>query len=255
MGYHIDDIDRRILFHLATDARNTSGADIADKVDVTSTTIRHRIQQLEEQGVIQGYHAAIDYERSEELMQLEFTCTAPPADRQRLATETTEISGVVAVRELTTGQGNLRIIAVCTDSNDITRLTRELSSLGLTIDQQAIVHSERIQPYQPFAPEESEQTASLTDFRSLSGGAEVIEFTVSENAPIAGQTLAEANDTDRLPDDVLVISLERGETIQAPKGDTTIQAGDVVTLFARDSLPDETLAAFNVGKTSTSPNR
>lgn len=246
MGYHIDDIDRYILHHLVHDARNTSGSMIADKVDVTPATIRHRIHQLEDHGIIQGYHAAIDYERSESLTQLEFTCTAPPADRQHLATECTDISGVVGVRELTTGQQNLRVMAVCTDSDDISRLTRELSSLGLTIEHQAIVHSEHTQPYQPFAPGESNQTASLTDFRSLSGGAEVVELTVSADAPIADMTLAEANDAELLPDEVLVVSLERGETIEAPRGDTTIQAGDVVTLFARSSLPNDTLDAFDV---------
>ncbi|MFB6092833.1 MAG: TrkA C-terminal domain-containing protein [Haloquadratum sp.] len=252
MGHRIDDIDRRILYHLARDARNTSGSMIADKVDVTPATIRNRIHQLEEHGIIRGYNAAIDYERSDGLTQLEFTCTAPPADRQRLGTECTDVSGVVRVRELTTGRENLRITAVCTDSDDISRLTRELSDLGLSIDHQAVVHSELTQPYQPFAPEEAGQTASLTDFRSLSGGAEIIEFTVSEDAPIAGQTLAEANRSGLLSDDILVISLERGETIEAPNGDTTICAGDVVTIFARDSLPDETLTAFDARETSES---
>lgn len=249
MGIRIDNIDRRILYHLAADARNTTAPTIAEKVDVTPATIRHRIQRLEEHGLLQGYHADVDYERADGLTHVEFTCTASPQDRQRLAQSCAEISGVVNVRELTSGQENIRITALGRDSDDISRLARELSDLGLEVDQQAIVHGEFTQPYQPFAPDEGTGNASLTDFRSLSGGAEVIEFTVSEDAPAAGATLAEANDSGLLPDDALVISLERGETIQAPHGDTTIEAGDVLTLFARDSLPDETIDAFDIRST------
>lgn len=244
MGYRIDEIDKRILYHLVADARNTSGAMIAEKVDVTPATIRHRITQLEEHGVITGYHADIDYEQTDGQTTVEFTCTAAPADRQRLAQEVLQVSGVVEVRELIAGQQNLRITAVGSDNDDISRIARELSELGLTIETQAIVHDEVTQPYQPYAPDEGQQSASLTDFRSLAGGAEVVEFTVADTAPIAGQTLADANEAGILPDDVLVIGLERGETMLTPKGETTIQTGDVVTLFARESLPDQTLEAF-----------
>lgn len=251
MSYRVDDIDRRILFHLAADARNTTAPTIAEKVDVTPATIRHRIQQLEEHGLLEGYHAAVDYERAGEFTQVEFTCTASPEDRQRVAQDCAEISGVVQVRELTSGQENLRVTALGRDSDDISRLARQLSELGLAVDEQAIVHDEFRQPYQPFAPDEGSGNASLTDFRSLSGGAEVIEFTVSEDAPVAGSTLAEANDSGLLPDGALVISLERGDTIRAPNGETAIRAGDVVTLFARDSLPDETIEAFDIRNGAT----
>lgn len=244
MGVHVDEIDRRILYHLVRDARNTTAPQIAERVDVTPATIRNRITQLEERDIIQGYHASLDYERSEGLTKVEIACTAPAAKRQQFGKKCAGISGVIHIRELTTGNENLRITAVCTDSDDITRLVRELSGLGLVVERQSIIHSEFTQPYQRFAPDEGEQTASLTDFRSLSGGAEVVEFTVSDEAPIAGQSLADAHDAGLLPEEVLVISLERGATIEAPKGDTTVQAGDIVTVFARNSLPEETYNAF-----------
>lgn len=252
MGYRIDEIDKRILYHLVADARNTSGAMIAEKVDVTPATIRNRIKQLEEHGVITGYHAEVDYERTDGQTTVEFTCTADPSERQRLAQEVLGVSGVVEVRELIAGRENLRVTAVGPDNDDVSRIARELSELGLAIESQAIVHDEVTQPYQPFAPEEGQGSASLTDFRSLAGGAEVVEFTVAETAPIAGHTLAEANDAGLLPDDILVIGLERGETMLAPGGESTIQAGDVVTLFARDALPDRTLEAFEAREAPTS---
>ena len=56
------------------------------------------------------------------------------------------------------------------------------------------------------------------------------QFPIPPEAPIVGKALAELN----LPEDILVIHIHRdGETI-IPHGDTILQAGDVVTLLARD---------------------
>lgn len=59
----IDDIDRSILHQLQLDARQTD-TEIGRKVDVTSTTVRNRLDKLERNGVIQGYHPEINYERA-----------------------------------------------------------------------------------------------------------------------------------------------------------------------------------------------
>lgn len=52
MQARLDDIDRRILYYLRVDARNTTAPMIAEEVDVSAATIRNRINQLEEKGVI-----------------------------------------------------------------------------------------------------------------------------------------------------------------------------------------------------------
>lgn len=241
--YHLDEIDKRILYHLTADARNTTAPTVAEEVDVTPATIRNRIQQLEEHGIIQGYHAAIDYEHTGGRATSQLTCSAPVADRQRLAQEILGVSGVIGVRELLAGRENLLVTVVGTDTDDISRIGRELSNLGLDIEQEDTIHNEITQPYRPFAPEEGHGDVSLTDFRSLSGGAEVVEFTVSETATIAGCTIEEAGDTGLL-EDVLVVSVERGDDMLTPKGDTTIRPGDVVTLFGRDAIPEPTVRAF-----------
>lgn len=244
MGYRIDEIDKRILYELVADGRRTSAPMIADPVDVTPATIRHRIDQLEDEGIIQGYHAAIDYEQVNGRITTQYTCTAPVSDRQRLMQEALEISGVVNVRELLAGQENLVITAIGTDTQDMSRISEELTELGLELVQENIVKNEVTQPYQPFAPDSAHQPPRIADFRSLSGGAEVVEFTVPEDAPIVGQTLEEANETGVLADEHLVVSLERGDAMLTPKGDTTIEAGDVLTLFAPESIPDRTAQAF-----------
>jgi DNA-binding Lrp family transcriptional regulator len=244
MSYRIDEIDKRILYHLAADARNTTAPTIADEVDVTPATIRHRISQMEEAGVIQGYHADIDYERTESRIVNQFTCTVPVADRRRLAREALQVSGVVHVRKLMAGRENLVVTAVGTGTEDITRIARELSNLGLDLEREDIVQDEQFQPYLPFGPDDDGARQSLADVQSLTGGAEVIEFTVPEDAAITGTTLESANESGLIDDESLVISIERGDAVLTPKGDTVIEAGDVVTVFAPESVSDRIVAAF-----------
>ncbi|HSH46656.1 MAG TPA: Lrp/AsnC family transcriptional regulator [Longimicrobiales bacterium] len=55
----IDDIDRRILQLLQDDAR-TSNAAIARDVGLAPSAVFQRIRKLENEGIIQGYHARLD---------------------------------------------------------------------------------------------------------------------------------------------------------------------------------------------------
>lgn len=248
MGYRIDEIDRLILYHLSLDARNTSAPMIAEEVDVTPATIRNRIRQLEENGVIEGYHAAIDYEATDGKFTTEFTCTAPVSERPRLAEEALSVHGVVNVRELLAGQENLVIDAVGEETDDINRIAHELSSLGIVIEREDIVLENVTQPYASFSPTADRDRSAVRDFQSVAGGAEVVEFTVSEDAAITGKTLAAANDAGLLPEEVLVVSIERGDDYITPKGETRIEAGDVVSVFSPNAFPDRLLRAFDRGE-------
>ncbi|WP_158055772.1 Lrp/AsnC family transcriptional regulator [Halorussus halophilus] len=244
MDYRLDEIDKRILYHLAADARNTTAPTIAEEVDVTPATIRHRIRQLEDHGIIRGYHADIDYERTDGYVVNQFRCTVPVSDRQRYAQEVLQISGVVNVQELMSGRENLVVTAVGTDTDDITRIARDLSDHGLELEREDIVQNERFHPYHPFSPNNGHLTQSLADIQNLAGGAEVVEFTVAEDATITGKTLQEAKENGMLDDETLVISIERGDEMVTPRGDTAVESGDVITLFSREAVPDGTLEAF-----------
>jgi DNA-binding Lrp family transcriptional regulator len=54
-----DEIDRRILTHLAVDARIPNNA-LAELVGIAPSTCLGRVRALRESGVIRGYHADID---------------------------------------------------------------------------------------------------------------------------------------------------------------------------------------------------
>lgn len=244
MGYRVDQIDKRILYHLAQDARNTETAAIAKEMEVTPATIRNRIRQLEDHGIIQGYHADIDYERTEGRIAYQFSCTAPVSDRERLAQAALNIPGVLKVRKLMTGHANLAITVVGADTDDTSRIANDLSDLGLDIVDEGVIEDEYYHPYHPFGPDDAPTRPSLTDFMGLTGGAEVVEFTVSEQALVAGRTIEEAVSDGLLSDDMLVVGIEREGNVLTPKGDTVIQPGDLITLFSRQALEPDTLEVF-----------
>ncbi|AGB31744.1 putative transcriptional regulator, AsnC family protein [Natrinema pellirubrum DSM 15624] len=72
--HDLDDVDRQILADLATDARNTSCPDIANKVDVTPATIRNRIENLVSNDVIEAHRSEINY-RQLGFLKVLFICS------------------------------------------------------------------------------------------------------------------------------------------------------------------------------------
>ncbi|MFD1598801.1 Lrp/AsnC family transcriptional regulator [Halobellus rarus] len=244
MAHRIDEIDKRILYYLAVDARNTATSDIAEDVEVTPATIRNRIKQLEECGILQGYLADVDYKSINGYVTYQFRCTASIPDRPRLAQSALDISGVISVRELMAGSENLAITVVGADTSDINQVAGELSDLGLEINDESVVEGDYHTPYSPFGPEDLPKGPSLTDFMSLAGDAEVVEFTVSEGAEIAERTIEQAVDEGLLADEMLVVGVERDGDVLTPKGETVIQTGDIVSLFSKAPLEKDSLEVF-----------
>ncbi|MFA9518163.1 TrkA family potassium uptake protein [Halopenitus sp. H-Gu1] len=75
---------------------------------------------------------------------------------------------------------------------------------------------------------------AIVDFLRIGEEAEVFEITITENAPLSGKTVEEAAQEDILPDDVLIIAVERNgrESPITPKGSTTFKPGDLVTVYS-----------------------
>jgi len=149
----LDDLDRRIIYELQRDARHTSASDIAERCDVSPSTIRKRIKGLEESEVIRGYHPDIDYKRGGYQLQTLIICTAPVPDRERLAREVLDIDGVIAVREVMTGQENLHVEVIGRDDDDLSRIGRDLDALGLTIEDEDLIRNEYENSYDHFRTE------------------------------------------------------------------------------------------------------
>lgn len=88
------------------------------------------------------------------------------------------------------------------------------------------------------------QRPSVKDFMSLAGEAEVFEITITETSPLAEKTLQEADEEGHLGDDILVVAIERDEEVLTPRGNTTIHAGDLVTVFSKEGLSAEVIRTF-----------
>ncbi|MFB6085236.1 MAG: winged helix-turn-helix transcriptional regulator [Halodesulfurarchaeum sp.] len=244
MGIGIDEIDRRILYRLAEEARHTSAPDIAAELDVSAPTIRNRITKLEENGVIEGYHAHINYERVEGRLTTQFTCSTTDTDRSRFAQRIMNVRGVIHVREVMAGREDILVTAIGTDTDEITRIGEDIEAMGVKIEDQDLVHREHYRPYAPFGTADEQSTSPITNVTSLSGSANVVEIVIEGGAPIAGKSLAEAGEAGLLEEGILVITIERDEETITPQGNTDLKPGDRLTLLTRNGVSAETLHAL-----------
>jgi DNA-binding Lrp family transcriptional regulator len=149
----VDDVDRTILHALQEDARNLSSDEIADRAGIAGSTVRKRIQRLESAGVIKGYSAEVDYQKSGYPLRMLLFCTASIPERGDLVPEILAIDGVVSVQELVTGEQNLLVTAVGESDSDITPIAQELLEMGLTVADEVLVRSHESTPFGEFAPE------------------------------------------------------------------------------------------------------
>ena len=155
-----DDVDRAILYALQEDARNMSSGDIAERTGTSDSTVRKRIQRLESDGVIKGYSAEIDYQRSGYPLRMLLFCTAAIPERGDLIPDILAIDGVVSVQELVTGDQNLLVTAVGESDSEITPVAQELLELGLTVADEVLVRSHETTPLGKLDPENHAENRS-----------------------------------------------------------------------------------------------
>lgn len=244
MTFQIDTIDEQILYHLSQEARHTSAPDIAEQVDVSAPTVRNRIRRLEEMGIIRGYHADVNYQRVGGRLTNQYVCSTGNRNREEMTQRVLDVPGVINVREIMSGKGDLRITVVGTDTDDLTRVAQGITSLGVEIDDEDLVHREYFRPYAPFGPRDENLASPVTGVAGLAGDADVVEVIVGEQAPIARKTLQEANEDGLIPSDVLVVRINRNEGTITPTGQTLVKESDFVTVHSRSGVTEETLAAF-----------
>ena len=155
----LDSVDRHILYHLQQDARSTSSTDIADELGLSSSTVRTRLNKLEDSGVIRGYHIDIDYDLAGYPLYTKIICTAPIPERDELANEARTIRGVTAVREIMTGERNVYVNAIGRDHDDLNRISEELDAAGLRVVDEQLIRDEYVCPYHGFLDDADEPTA------------------------------------------------------------------------------------------------
>ncbi|MFB6267371.1 MAG: TrkA family potassium uptake protein [Halodesulfurarchaeum sp.] len=88
------------------------------------------------------------------------------------------------------------------------------------------------------------QRPSIKDFMSLEGTAEIFEITVTPDAPIAELSLEDADEAGLIGEDVLIVAIERDDSVLTPGGETVIHEGDLVTVFSREGATASVIEEF-----------
>jgi trk system potassium uptake protein TrkA len=75
---------------------------------------------------------------------------------------------------------------------------------------------------------------AIVDYLRIGEEAEVFEITITEDAPVADKTIEQAVQSGMIPDDVLIIAVERDDQDSpiTPRGNTEIKPGDLVTVYS-----------------------
>lgn len=146
----LDNVDKGILYLLQQNARTNTTTDIGEKVGVSSSTVGNRINRLEERGVITGYHPTVDYDKTDLNHHLLVTGKAPFEDREAIADEVMDVTGVVCLRELVAGDANMTIEVVGYSREDVEQILTELNDLRVDIIRISMMKRERNQPYNHF---------------------------------------------------------------------------------------------------------
>jgi trk system potassium uptake protein TrkA len=84
---------------------------------------------------------------------------------------------------------------------------------------------------------------AIVDFMRIGETAAVFEITVVEGAPVEGLTLAEVAEEGLLSEDVLIVAIEREDQERplAPRGQTQLKLGDLLTVYsAIEAVPELT---------------
>lgn len=150
MVTELDDVDRGILHLLQENARNLTPVDMAKQLPVSEGTVRNRIEQLEETGVIKGYVPLLDYEAAGFQLKVVFECTGALERQTELVDACLNLQRVVNVQELIASHSNIRVVGVVTTLDEILDLARELTELGLTVETQTLMRREQVRPFNHF---------------------------------------------------------------------------------------------------------
>lgn len=149
----LDEIDQAILYHLQQDGRRAI-TNIADDLDVSDNTVRNRIQEMEETGIISGYRVDVNYDEAGVQHHYMFICTARVSEREELAAEARQLPGITEVISVMTGSHNVYIIGAGKEKDDMTDLATTIDELGLTVEREHLIRDHVRRAYSGFSPPE-----------------------------------------------------------------------------------------------------
>lgn len=124
----IDNTDLRILQELKKDGR-ASFSDIAEKLDIATSTVTARFQKLQEEGILEGFRPMIDYEELGFELTAMTEITAEPEKTTELAEKLKEKNRVISFFEVT-GKTDMIIISRFIDREDMNSFVKSLQKIS-----------------------------------------------------------------------------------------------------------------------------
>lgn len=152
-GLNIDMTDQGILYLLQQNARQNTTAEIGDQLNVSSSTVGNRINHLESDGVITGYHPEIDYKKAGLEHHFLVIGTAPTDERSTVVDEVLDLTGVVNVREFLGEKQNLSIEIVGESRRRVEQILPQLGDLDVSVEEIRLLKQERHRPFNHFGKE------------------------------------------------------------------------------------------------------
>ena len=147
--YELDDVDRGILHALQEDARDATIEEMGERVDVSGSTVRNRIEEMENAGIIEGYSPHINYARAGYDLHVLHLCEADD-EADGKARSLLEVDGVVNVHELLGSRLGVVVEAVATDPEHLTAIHDAVVEAGVEISETEHVRNAYAQPWDHF---------------------------------------------------------------------------------------------------------
>ena len=129
VGKSLDETDLGILKILQEDCR-TPLEQIADVLKVPKSTIHYRIKRIEEEGIIEGYHAKIDHAKlGKDYLSATFVrAEYGPGYHEKAGRKLAEIPGVWAVYFIL-GENDFLVLSRSNDREDYLRKLEKIMSM------------------------------------------------------------------------------------------------------------------------------
>lgn len=135
---NMDKTDFEILSHLQSDGRLTNVA-LAEEIHLSPSPCLRRVKQLEDAGVIEGYHARIDRQKAGFSMTVFVEVRLKShTDDKHIAFENAilEVSDIISAH-LVSGSADYRLEVVAVDLQDYERILKKLQYLPHVKDIQS----------------------------------------------------------------------------------------------------------------------
>lgn len=153
--YSLDDVDRGIIHALQADARHATIESMGERVGVSASTVRNRINDMESAGVISGYHPEIDYARAGFDLHALFRGRLDPSDSEGVPDEVLDIDGVVGTHHLLGCERNAVVEVVGLDPDHLESIHDSLLDAGLRGLKTEYVREAETQPFDHFGSDET----------------------------------------------------------------------------------------------------